>query len=167
MASALVPLANKTLTSTAGAISLTSISGSYRDLLVVLNVSTNSGIGQVTWTINSDSGMNYETVIMEGNGSTATSKARGSANAWNFHAADVDTYLTTNPSVILLNFMDYSATDKHKTVLSRFSSPTGTSSGVGAAAHRWASTSAITSIAFDFGSTLAIGSSIALYGVSA
>lgn len=167
MASAITGLANKTLTSTAGSISLTSISGLYRDLIVVLNLATTSSIGQVTWTINGDTGLNYETMIIEGYGTSTTPVSRGSANGWGFHAADVNAYLTTNPSTIIIHFMDYAATDKQKSVLSRFSSPTGTNSGVGSAVHRWASTSAITSIAFDFGSTIAVGSSIALYGVSA
>jgi hypothetical protein len=61
--------------------------------------------------------------------------------------------------------MDYSATDKHKTVLSRANNA---ANGVTAIAGRWASTSAITSIVLTFqSSSLATGSTVALYGVSA
>lgn len=167
MPSALVPLANKTLTSTAGTIALTSITGSYRDLYIVLNVFTTTGIGQVTCTVNSDTGANYSNVLMEGTGTTASSTAYAPGSGINFILADANTYLSTTPSVITMNFIDYSATDKHKTVLSRFSSTGGSNPGVGASVSRWANTAAITTINFDFGSTLAIGSSIALYGVSA
>jgi hypothetical protein len=60
--------------------------------------------------------------------------------------------------------MDYSATDKHKTILARSGS---SSTAIAAAAVRYATTSAISSIQFftGGGSTLAIGTSIYIYGI--
>jgi hypothetical protein len=70
---------------------------------------------------------------------------------------------TAFSNVTIVHIMDYSATDKHKTVLSRANRA---SSGVDAIAGRWASTSAITSIKyFASGRTLDIGSTVALYGI--
>jgi len=65
--------------------------------------------------------------------------------------------------------MDYSATDKHKTVLVKRGVSDATGYSVGMEAGRWASTSAITSInIFDqSGDTFDAGSSFALYGVAA
>ena len=62
------------------------------------------------------------------------------------------------------DLLDYSATDKHKTILVRFGS--NSDSIALAAAGRWASTSAITSIRIyrETGS-FAIGSTFELYGV--
>jgi hypothetical protein len=64
----------------------------------------------------------------------------------------------------ILQIMDYSATDKHKSALTR---TTHTSqSVVEALASRWANTAAITSLAVS-GGTFNVGSTFALYGIVA
>jgi hypothetical protein len=61
--------------------------------------------------------------------------------------------------------MDYSATDKHKTVLVRSNAA---STGVEAIAQRWASTAAITSIlVFPSTGSWAAGGTFSLYGIVA
>jgi hypothetical protein len=63
--------------------------------------------------------------------------------------------------------MDYSATDKHKTVISRFGSAARETQ---ATASRWANTAALTSINFfqeSGGVTFSTGSTFSLYGVIA
>ena len=62
--------------------------------------------------------------------------------------------------------MDYSATDKHKTMLSRGGS---SSFGVGMNAGRWANTSAVTSVLVigQSGLDFAAGSTFYLYGIEA
>jgi hypothetical protein len=64
---------------------------------------------------------------------------------------------------LIAHFMDTSATDKHKTVLTRFNDA---GNEVAAAAFRWADTNAVTSITIgqDSGS-FNIGSTFALYGI--
>jgi hypothetical protein len=58
--------------------------------------------------------------------------------------------------------MDYSVTDKQKTVLSRTNSSFGTDITAG----RWASTSAITSVTvYPSSGDFEIGSTFALYGI--
>jgi hypothetical protein len=61
--------------------------------------------------------------------------------------------------------MDYAATDKHKTVLTR-NNVSGT--GVEAQAARWANTAAITSVTVitSSGAGFATGTVISLYGVA-
>ena len=60
--------------------------------------------------------------------------------------------------------MDYSATDKHKTVITRASSA---GYYIGMSAGRWANTNAITSVSavMESGRTWSIGSTFALYGI--
>ena len=68
----------------------------------------------------------------------------------------------------IAQIMDYSATDKHKTVLVRgnYDQPS-VGRFVEAQASRWANTAAINSIAVSSTSNLGVGSRIDLYGVIA
>jgi len=79
-------------------------------------------------------------------------------------------WIDTEKSTFISSIMDYSATDKHKTVISRFNRVGGdatSADGTGAVAVRWADTSAITSIViFPTANTLASGSTFSLYGIA-
>ena len=154
-----VALANLTLAnSSSSSITFSNINQGYRDLFFVYQgKTTNSGSEDLGFTYNG--GANNTDLfgqILRGNGSTA------SAYAYNFGrimslGADIE-------SVVTANIMDYSVTDKHKTNLIRFNSP----SWVAMGGHRWASTNAITSVTFSIGAgTFVSGSTFALYGVSA
>jgi hypothetical protein len=64
-----------------------------------------------------------------------------------------------------MDLIDYSATDKHKTILSRLNN---TARATNALINRWPSTAAITSIRINGnGANFTTGSTFALYGVSA
>lgn len=152
MASALVPLANKTLTGVATSVTFSSITTGYRDYMVVCN---NLGNGAVIQ-INGDTASNYYMVSMRGNGTSAESNSLTNNSIY--------TYWDNANDIVIAHFLDASATDKHKPVLIR----SGQSSGSTTAwAARWASTSAITSISFINNSNFSSGASFALYGVSA
>jgi hypothetical protein len=158
--SAYVALANVTLGSSVSVVTMSSISQSYRDLVLVINgkVVSGSDLG-IFITLNSDFGNNYNDVYMEGiDGTTISSRV---SNA----GASTVGILNSNDANYILNFIDYSATDKHKTFLSRNNNE---SRSVRAMAHRWANTSAISSIRIAASSsTWVSGTTIALYGVSA
>ena len=63
----------------------------------------------------------------------------------------------------IVQIMDYSATDKHKTLLFRGGGP---ATGVGASATRWSNTAAITSIKLiNTAGTLDTGFTLTLYAV--
>jgi hypothetical protein len=65
----------------------------------------------------------------------------------------------------LIQIMDYSANDKHKTVLIRQSEAN--LGNVTATAARWANTAAVTSITFLLvGGNLQAGTTISLYGIA-
>ena len=72
-----------------------------------------------------------------------------------------NTLATSDQDIATASFMDYSATDKHKTVLIRANHPGETV----ACAGRWANTAAITSITINTASTFVIGSVFSLYGI--
>ena len=71
---------------------------------------------------------------------------------------------TTTKGMGSTQFMDYSATDKHKSALSRANNA---EIGTMASALRWANTAAITSIeSFAFSNSWAAGGTVNLYGIA-
>jgi hypothetical protein len=159
--SAYTALANVTLGSTASSVTFSSISGSYRDLVLVLDGRSTS-TADLAFRVNGDTA-NYNFVFMAGSGSATSTNAVTSTD-YIIPSGGRLTSISSNQTNCILNFMDYS-TDKHKTILLRTND---SSQSLSANAARWASTSAITSIAcFALGTTFTSGSNFALYGVSA
>jgi hypothetical protein len=150
------PLANVTLGSTASSVTFSSIPVTYRDLILVINGTTNTATG-VTATHNGDTtAANYTLVNMAGNSNNTTSS--GTASNSNL----ISMYTTRSMGII--QFLDYSATDKHKTALSRSDNA---ANDAYAQARRWANANAITSIAIGaYGNTFQTGSTFALYGIA-
>lgn len=155
---AIVPLANVTLGADASSVTFSNISQSYRDLILVsvnnpLNFNSQPGVR-----FNGDSANNYTNVIAAGDGASATSGAFGSSYAYlsNF---------SSNRASSVMHILDYSVTDKHKTVIA---STAQMNTFVTMIAARWANTAAITSVTLMRSSSdsFLTGSSFALYGVS-
>jgi hypothetical protein len=148
------PLANVTLGATAATVTFGSIPATMRDLVVIVNGTTSSNVF-TGLRFNSDSGSNYTFVRMF-TGPTSNTDTR--------------TYglLTSGNPTLTLNaiaqIMDYSATDKHKTVLVRSNIPADT---VAAHAVRWANTAAITTVGVAaISGTWSAGTTFALYGIA-
>jgi hypothetical protein len=152
-----IPLATVTLASTTSSVTFSNIPATYRDLIFVFNGTVPSGYF-FRAQFNGDTGSNYFNVEMWGNGS-----GRGSQtiNGDNINLGQ----LQPTHNMAIANIMDYSATDKHKTVLNRGDA---ISTIVVANAGRWASTAAITSIRFFPSSgSFTTGSTFNLFGISA
>jgi hypothetical protein len=102
---------------------------------------------------------------MTGTGSAAASSSESSQTSARIAGASVgpDNAFT---NTVTIQLFDYSAVDKHKTVLSRFGSA---NREVQATASRYSSTSAITSIRFFdiLGQTFQAGATFSLYGIAA
>jgi hypothetical protein len=153
------PLANVTLGSSASSVSFSSIPATYRDLILVATAKSTPTLATFLVNFNGDSSNIYSTVVMTGTASAAETYTSGQL-----------TYFVQIPTdalnVVVAQFLDYSATDKHKTFLSRNNSK---GEGVEASAGRWANTAAISSIVFTCtgGDIWAAGSTFALYGVIA
>jgi hypothetical protein len=151
-------LATLTLTGTDSSITFASIPATYRDLILV-GIGSNSADTDLALRFNGDTGTNYSGVRMFGNGSSA-----GSSSDTGKTYAEIGG-VNTSIGDFRAQIMDYSATDKHKTVLTRTSK---TGSYVVAWANRWASTSAINSVTvYPISGSFAIGSTFSLYGVIA
>jgi hypothetical protein len=159
--SAYTALANVTLGSSATTVTFSSISQAYRDLVLVITPIVSAAGNSILMQFNSDTGANYSRVTMSGNGSTTSSFSNNGLTSISPTVVGVDNTST----ISITSIFDYSVSDKHKSVLIRSDA---SSYGTGAAAHRWANTSAITSIVFTTNATsISAGSTFALYGVSA
>ena len=157
MASAQVALATTTLGSAASTVTFGSIPGTYRDLRLVINGTVTTG-GNIFIRFNGDSGNSYTYVQAYGTGSSAASSTSSGSET-----ADASGVFYTNPGMAVYDFLDYSATDKHKSSLNRCSVA---GNLVIMSAGRWASTSAITSIVFSHGSgSYTSGTTFSLYGI--
>jgi hypothetical protein len=158
--SAYVALANVTLASTANTVTFSSISGAYRDLRVIINGGLPSD--NASFTINSDSSSTYHWNTLEADGSNIASAWNG--NNYGSFANNYIVWYNSSNIVVTMDIFDYSATDKHKTILTRGNNP---ARSVNAVVNRWPSTSAITSVRFNGnGSNFSIGTTFSLYGVS-
>jgi len=151
------PIATTRLTSSAATYTFTSIPSTYTDLVLVHNGSVSTA-GSYYIRVNSDTGNNYSTTLIYGDGSSGGSLRDSNTNiAWSGYN---DTGQATNIS----NFMNYSNTSVYKTILHRSSQGTSSSARVSL----WRSTAAINSIyiATQFG-TFNPGSTFTLYGIKA
>ena len=154
------PIASQTLTSSAASVTFSSIPGTYRDLVLVANGIADDVSRFMMCRLNSDTGSNYNYVAMWGDGSSATSS---STSGDSLVRLTIDGGSTRKQAI--MNLMDYSVTDKHKSMLIRGDVP---QSHTVAWANRWASTSAVTSITVLMsGGSLQTGSTFSLYGVAA
>lgn len=163
MANAMVALATTTLGSAASSVTFGSIPATYRDLRIVANTlhtSATSPLNQIYIQLNGDTGSNYSRVTMRGDGSSATSDTSSGTeiNIILDAPAGAGYYAVTK-----IDLMDYSATDKHKSLLIRSDAA---SVNTVATAGRWASTAAVTSVLLKAPTdTWVAGSSFSLYGI--
>ena len=154
-----IALATTTLSSAASSVTFSSIPATYRDLVLVMDGQITDDDRFIVLQFNGDTGSNYSTIFVANTSSGTRS---------NVVATDIMYGLGRFTSIT--NIMDYSATDKHKTLTTR--------SGIPALvlmyAGRWANTNAINSLkisttttGFAPASSLAAGTTISLFGIEA
>ena len=154
-------LANVTLGTAASSVTFSTIPATYRDLIVVVQA-TGSTTLQGRIRVNSDTGSNYFYVRGSGNGTARSTTA--AASQTNGFLSGIAQATTTGALQININIMDYSATDKHKTIISRASQA---ANGAEMFANRWGNTAAITSVQILTSTgNWAVGSTFALYGIA-
>ena len=154
------PMQTITVGSSVTSVSFGSIGSAYRDLVLVFSGDGTSGGADIAIRLNSDSGNNYNRIFMIGNGSTTASGTSSNVSRMDAMSAANGRQLTLTAQI-----MDSSASDKHKTVLTRDND-----SGfqVGARAFRWANTAAVTSVqVLVSAGAFTSGTTISLYGVAA
>jgi hypothetical protein len=151
-----VPAYNVARMSSASTVTFSSISQSYRDLVLVF-LGKGTSAGNFALRANSDSSSSYTLVRIFNNGNTPAS---GSGTESYFYVGGVGTTLDT---LIKVDLFDYVATDKHKTALTAQDIGGDTTMRIAA---RWPSTAAITTLNCSLtAGSFASGSSFALYGV--
>jgi hypothetical protein len=150
-----------TLAAASTSVTFSSIPQNFRDLVLLINADGTSQT-ELYVRMNGDTGSTYIAVRMQGSGTTNASTTYSGTGGMRLNGnGDIMTNFSFNAVIQLL---DYSATDKHKTLLSRTSS----SNGVDANAGRWPSTSAITSVtSYPAAGSFDIGSTFTLYGIEA
>jgi hypothetical protein len=158
-------LGNITLTTAQTTITLSSISQAYRDLYLVVTIAGLGSGGSPLLRANNDANLNYTGTVLRANGTTANGVNLTSYN----YGAMLGIYVSnsgSNNTFFDVWMPDYATTDKHKNMMIRAN---GADSGVEMQITKWNNTSAISSLVLTFGSgqTWGIGTTVALYGVSA
>lgn len=166
MSSTYEPIATTTLSSAASSITFSSISSAYTDLILILVPKANTGdyvrcrVGNGSL----DTGSNYSTTYLGGNGSAIFSGRYSNITNFNIQVeSTVPTAEFTSNNII--HFQNYSNTVTNKTILFRSNkAETALEQGVGL----WRSTAAINIISVIFNDhNFAIGTTASLYGIKA
>lgn len=150
-------LATVTLGGSDADITFASIPGTYRDLVLVIEGTSNVASNAFLEFNGDTTSGNYANIFAAGTGTTATSAVSATGTY-------IGGIYGSNRSINIIQIMDYSATDKHKTRLSRMSVA---GSEVSMIASRWANTAAVTSMRFTLGAnTMSTGTTLSLYGIA-
>jgi hypothetical protein len=151
-----------TLAAASSSVTFSSIPQNFRDLVLVVSGAVTGSQGNNWLFLNGDTSQsNYSFVRMLGDGSSTSS----GVNQSGVNGAAVSDMVSSQNQAIV-QIMDYSTTDKHKTRLSRSDQPSSTAI---AYASRWTNTAAVTSLIFAGGNggNLASGTTVTLYGIEA
>lgn len=162
--SSYTPISTQTLSSGSTSITFNSFTG-YTDLVLVCNVyGTANYSGFIRF--NGDTGSNYSSTTLQGNGSSATSGRASSDSSIYIMTKGTGfdpSYLTTG----IINIQNYSNSTTYKTVLSRSGVVRASVGETCAFVGTWRNTAAITSFTIiSDGGTYATGSTFSLYGIA-
>jgi hypothetical protein len=151
-----------TLTNAVASVTVTGLPQTYGDLVLVVNAIRTAG-PQYRLRFNNDSNPSYNAVTMTGVYGSARSD--NPTNATSFYLND---NAGDGPGGLLkIQIQDYSATDKHKSGISRFDNLGISVPATLAGALRYASTSAITEVNFILSSgSYQVGSTFKIYGIA-
>ena len=171
MPSAFESIATVTVSGSAvSSIDFTSIPNTYQHLQIrgIAKTSTAGYVKSVRARLNSDSGTNYTSHYLYGDGSSVISAGPVGTSFMNIaDAGAAGSSATSTFGSFIIDVVDYASTSKYKTIRT-FNGMDANSGGgeVALNSNLWLSTSAISSITFILDSAnFAVGTSIALYGV--
>jgi hypothetical protein len=172
----LVLISETELGASAASVTFSSIPGTYRSLLIVVQARTDkaaSDADTVNVRFNGDTGNNYDRLaVVFGNSATSYGPSRASSSMLSVAMAEASGSRASNFAPALMFAPDYAATDREKwlQVLNspRFGDVAADSDVLlRIAAGRWRSSSAVTSITFlpNTGTNFVADSKFTLYGV--
>jgi len=157
-------IASTTLGSAASSVTFSSIAATYTDLVIVVQAAVTAGSIALRMQFNSDTGTNYSSTWLTGNGTTASS-SRNTSTTYMKIDENSGMNTTLGQGLNVINVMNYANTTTYKTALTR---PNRADLGVDAVVGLWRSTAAINSITLlTSSSTFVTGSTFNLYGVTA
>ena len=168
-------IAAYTVPSSQASYTFSSISGTYTDLYLVVNYrSASTGDTRCNIRVGNgsvDTGSNYSSTYILGSGTTASSSRDSNRTFIDSYVNEAES-TSSEFSLNLFQFMNYSNTTTNKTVLIRENTQTvggGFTPGTSAQVSLWRSTSAINTIQiYDAtGKSIAAGSTFTLYGIKA
>jgi hypothetical protein len=149
-------LATVTLGSSASSVTFSSIPGTYSDLVLVTNLQSSANTYCRIYLNTDEVSSNYSRVVAFFEGSV------GSVSQTN---SDTGVTSTSNFESNIWQIMDYSAINKHKTILGRQGSAA--RNFVYMDAIRWANTSAVTTVKLAIATgTFSTGSTFSIYGIA-
>jgi hypothetical protein len=151
------PIAETTLSTTASTITLSSIPGTYTDLILACSILGSGSPSRIY--LNTDSATTlYSYTELAGDGSSASSSRQsGTFLPWTGNTN------TTTPLVSIIHINNYANTNVNKTMLIRHSQA---SSHAAAVVGLWRNTAAVTAVNLT-GGTFNAGSTFSLYGITA
>jgi hypothetical protein len=161
------PIATTTVGTATSSVVFSSIAGTYTDLVISYECFTTAGGARdVAVRFNSDTGSNYSSTFLSGNGTSAVSARESSQTRMMVDYSGVSTTANT-AGIGLLNIMNYSNATTYKTVINRANRA---GAGTDAVVGLWRSTAAITSVTLLFingTDNFGVGSIFTLYGIAA
>lgn len=166
------PIANITLGSTTASVTFSGITQQYRDLVLVCSIRSTraDSVDYLSERLNGDTNPTYSHVAGWGDQNNSVQTGTGAGEyLYGPNVAGSTTTAGTFTSVTY-QFMDYSVTDKHKTILIRQGGLLLAGGQTEMDAARWANNAPISSILINLpyvGGSFAAGSTFALYGVAA
>ena len=162
-------IATSTSTGSAGDITFTSIPSTYKHLQIrgILRTNDTGSFNNQGMRFNSDTGSNYKSHTLQGDGASATAGVVASATNFNDFMRATSNSLTAGIfSAVVMDILDYADTSKYKTWRALQGGDANGSGIIGLNSGVWMSTTAINSITISpSGGTAIQYSSFALYGV--
>lgn len=160
-------IATFTVTGSTTLLDFTSIPQTYTDLVLTVNMLSNSGLAGPRVQVNNDAGGNgiYSNTRMQGNGTSAATSSRTNIDDFSFDGAGGLNVRasTTIPVFGIMNFFNYTNTSTTKTILAMASGDMNGSGFVVTNCGLRRTTSAITSI--QVRGQMGTGTTATLYGI--
>jgi hypothetical protein len=162
---AMVPISSTVVAST-GSVTMSSIPNTYQDLMLIVSARTDSStLTSALLRFNGDSGSNYSSTMLIGNGTSATSERYSNESFVRIGYAIGSSQLASAYATQAVHILNYAGTSTNKTIIARDASDTNGSGLTQLSAGLWRNTTAISSI--TYATSLVAGSTVTLYGIRA
>jgi hypothetical protein len=162
---AMVPISS-VVVSTTGSVIISSIPSTYQDLMLVVSARTDSsGLTSALLRFNGDTGSNYSSTMLLGNGTSATSERYSNESFVRVGYAIGSSQLASAYASQCIHILNYANTSTNKTVIARDASDTNGSGITQLSTGLWRNTSAISTI--WYATSLVAGSTVTIYGIRA